>query len=40
MKKTGAEIFVECLLREGVNTIFGLPGGAFSIFMMYFTIHL
>lgn len=28
MKKTGAEIFVECLLREGVNTIFGLPGGA------------
>ncbi len=28
MKKTGAEIFVECLLREGVDTIFGHPGGA------------
>ncbi len=28
MKKTGAEIFVECLLREGIDTIFGLPGGA------------
>ncbi|RMF91391.1 MAG: biosynthetic-type acetolactate synthase large subunit [Nitrospinota bacterium] len=28
MRKTGAEIFVECLLREGVDTIFGHPGGA------------
>ena len=27
MKLTGAEIFVECLRREGVKTIFGLPGG-------------
>jgi acetolactate synthase-1/2/3 large subunit len=27
MKVTGAEIFVECLKREGVKTIFGLPGG-------------
>ena len=27
MKLTGAEIFVECLKREGVKTIFGLPGG-------------
>ena len=27
MKLTSAEIFVECLKREGVKTIFGLPGG-------------
>jgi len=24
---TGAEIFVQCLLREGVDTLFGYPGG-------------
>ncbi|MBI5287242.1 MAG: acetolactate synthase large subunit, partial [Deltaproteobacteria bacterium] len=28
MKKTGAQIFIECLLKEGVDTIFGFPGGA------------
>ncbi|MDX8384019.1 MAG: biosynthetic-type acetolactate synthase large subunit [Ghiorsea sp.] len=28
MKMTGAEIFVECLRREGVDIIFGYPGGA------------
>jgi len=28
MKLTGAEIFVECLKREGVETIFGYPGGS------------
>ncbi|MBI4687205.1 MAG: biosynthetic-type acetolactate synthase large subunit [Nitrospirae bacterium] len=27
MKKTGAEIFVECLKKEGVKHIFGYPGG-------------
>jgi acetolactate synthase-1/2/3 large subunit len=27
MKLTGSEIFVECLKREGVKTVFGLPGG-------------
>jgi acetolactate synthase I/II/III large subunit len=27
MKKTGADIFVESLRHEGVNTVFGLPGG-------------
>ncbi|OGW16226.1 MAG: acetolactate synthase, large subunit, biosynthetic type [Nitrospinae bacterium RIFCSPLOWO2_12_FULL_45_22] len=27
MKKSGAEIFVECLLREKIDTIFGFPGG-------------
>lgn len=28
MSITGAEIFVECLKAEGVDTIFGYPGGA------------
>ncbi|MFQ5900875.1 MAG: biosynthetic-type acetolactate synthase large subunit [Thermodesulfobacteriota bacterium] len=28
MKLTGAKIFIECLIKEGVDTIFGLPGGA------------
>jgi acetolactate synthase-1/2/3 large subunit len=28
MEKTGAEIIVECLEREGVKFIFGIPGGA------------
>jgi len=28
MKKSGAEIMWECLVREGVDVVFGLPGGA------------
>jgi acetolactate synthase-1/2/3 large subunit len=28
MKKTGAEILWECMLREGVQVVFGYPGGA------------
>jgi len=28
MKKTGAQIFIECLIKEGVDTVFGFPGGA------------
>ncbi len=28
MKKTGAEIIWECLVHEGVTTVFGYPGGA------------
>jgi len=28
VRMTGAEIFVECLRREGVEVIFGYPGGA------------
>ena len=27
MKMTGAEIIIECLIEEGVDTIFGYPGG-------------
>ena len=28
MKQTGAQILWECLVREGVSTVFGYPGGA------------
>jgi len=28
MKLTGAEIFIECLKEQGVDTVFGFPGGA------------
>ena len=28
MQKSGADILWECLVREGVEVIFGLPGGA------------
>ncbi|MBN1587491.1 MAG: biosynthetic-type acetolactate synthase large subunit [Candidatus Omnitrophica bacterium] len=28
MKKTGADILVQCLLNEGVEIVFGCPGGA------------
>ncbi len=28
MKRSGAEIVFECLLREGVHTVFGYPGGS------------
>ena len=28
MKLTGARSFLECLKREGVDVLFGLPGGA------------
>src|SRR5512136_213326 len=27
MKRTGAQIIWECLIREGVKTVFGFPGG-------------
>ena len=28
MEMTGAKILLECLLEQGVDTIFGYPGGA------------
>jgi acetolactate synthase-1/2/3 large subunit len=28
MKKSGAEIFWECMVREGVDVVFGYPGGS------------
>ncbi|MGD0626447.1 MAG: biosynthetic-type acetolactate synthase large subunit [Thermodesulfobacteriota bacterium] len=36
MKKTGAEILVESMKQEGVDTIFGFPGGA--VLMIYDTL--
>ncbi len=29
IKKSGGEILIESLIREGVHTVFGVPGGAF-----------
>jgi acetolactate synthase-1/2/3 large subunit len=28
LKKSGSEIILECLLEQGVDTVFGYPGGA------------
>ena len=28
MLKTGSDIIIECLLEQGVDTVFGYPGGA------------
>lgn len=28
MRITGADLMVQCLLEQGVNTVFGYPGGA------------
>ena len=42
MKKTGAEIVNECLVKEGVEVIFGYPGGAIMLVydaMMNYPIH-
>ncbi|HSR13534.1 MAG TPA: thiamine pyrophosphate-binding protein, partial [Thermodesulfobacteriota bacterium] len=36
MKKTGAEILFESLKQEGVDTVFGLPGGA--VLVLYDTL--
>jgi acetolactate synthase-1/2/3 large subunit len=30
MLLTGAEIIMECLLEQGVDTVFGYPGGGLS----------
>jgi len=43
MKKTGAEILMESLVREGVEVIFGVPGGAimpvYDAMLEYPSIH-
>lgn len=33
---TGAEIVIECLKEQGVDTVFGYPGGAILNIMMHF----
>ncbi|MEK6590570.1 MAG: biosynthetic-type acetolactate synthase large subunit [Nitrospinota bacterium] len=41
MKKTGAEIFIECLTKEGVQVIFGYPGGAvLPLYDILFKTHI
>ena len=37
MLKSGAEIFWECLMKEGVEVVFGYPGGA--IIPVYDALH-
>ena len=37
MKLTGAQMVCESLIREGVDVVFGLPGGA--ILPLYQTMH-
>lgn len=34
MQLNGARILIECLIREGVNIIFGYPGGPYWTSMM------
>ena len=35
MKKSGAEILIDCLVKEGVEVMFGYPGGSvLDIFSM------
>jgi len=36
MLLNGSQILLECLLEQGVDTVFGYPGGA--IFMTHFMI--
>ena len=36
MKLTGSQIFVEVLVEQGVDTLFGYPGGAVLICTMNF----
>lgn len=44
MKKSGAEILWECLVREGVEVVFGYPGGAnmpiYDAMLMYPVHHV
>ena len=38
MLLTGADIIVECLLEQGVNTVFGYPGG--SVLNIYDSLYM
>ena len=33
MQLTGAQIVIECLKEQGVDTVFGYPGGIFGLTM-------
>ena len=38
MKLNGSEIIVECLKEQGVDTIFGYPGGAIPVSYTHLTL--
>ena len=38
MELTGSQIVIECLKEQGVDTVFGYPGGTILISMMSFTV--
>ena len=38
MLLTGAEIVIECLKEQGVDTVFGYPGGAISVSYTHLTL--
>ena len=36
MQLTGSEIIIECLKEQGVDTVFGYPGGTIlNVYMLY-----
>lgn len=37
MKLNGSQIIIESLIEQGVDTVFGYPGDASSMFMMNYT---
>ena len=37
MQLTGSQVIIECLKEQGVDTVFGYPGGAILTFMMNYT---
>jgi len=39
-KMKGAEIFIECLKREGVKHVFGYPGGVILDILIFFMMYL
>ena len=34
MQLTGSQVIIECLKEQGVDTVFGYPGGAILMSMM------
>ena len=40
MKMTGAEIVVACLREQGVDTVFGYPGGASMSMTLYINTQM
>ena len=40
MQLTGAQIVIECLKEQNVDTVFGYPGGAILNVMNYINIRM